>query len=276
VVTEEDMLEFEHLWHDSEKRPQRLINYLKDKYILMLGCNFQNWLTRFFLFALKPESLLDTKLGSSGVIADTKTKEDEELVLFLARCQTHLYAGGVDEFIRELSKRWHEQNDKNGSSVIDNQVNTDFKSASVFLSYASEDRAIVESIAAQLEGRGVDVWFDRGELKSGDDFKEKIINNIEESSLFVPIISKNVCTSQRRFFRLEWRAAIDDSKMRPPGQPFILPLVIDSTNETEEFIPKEFKQIQWEGTLDNKVSDEFISMLIQNIREQRRREQVKL
>jgi hypothetical protein len=38
----------------------------------------------------------------------------------------------------------------------------------VFLSYASEDVGATERIATALRGAGIEVWFDRSELRGGD------------------------------------------------------------------------------------------------------------
>jgi TIR domain len=38
----------------------------------------------------------------------------------------------------------------------------------VFLSYASEDAAAAERIATALRDAGIEIWFDREELRGGD------------------------------------------------------------------------------------------------------------
>jgi hypothetical protein len=38
----------------------------------------------------------------------------------------------------------------------------------VFLSYASEDAAAAERIAGALRSAGIEVWFDKSELRGGD------------------------------------------------------------------------------------------------------------
>ena len=38
----------------------------------------------------------------------------------------------------------------------------------VFLSYASEDAAAAERIATALRDAGIEVWFDKSELRGGD------------------------------------------------------------------------------------------------------------
>ena len=42
----------------------------------------------------------------------------------------------------------------------------------IFLSYASEDAAAAERIAAALRAAGIEVWFDRTELRGGDAWEQ--------------------------------------------------------------------------------------------------------
>ena len=59
----------------------------------------------------------------------------------------------------------------------------------VFLSYASEDRALAEQIHFTLRGQGHDVFFDREDLPPGEEFNDRIRHGIEGSDLFVFLVS---------------------------------------------------------------------------------------
>lgn len=41
-------------------------------------------------------------------------------------------------------------------------------SRAVFLSYASQDASVAQSICGALPAAGIEVWFDQGELRGGD------------------------------------------------------------------------------------------------------------
>lgn len=45
---------------------------------------------------------------------------------------------------------------------------------SLFLSHSSADKTFVEKLAKDLEGVGVNVWFDKWEIKVGDSLTGKI------------------------------------------------------------------------------------------------------
>jgi hypothetical protein len=277
VITEEDLLEFGHQWQDKDRRPLRLIKTLQEKYLLILGCSFQNWLSRFFLCALKTESLFFGK-QQQGVVADERTRRDKDLSQFLSRCQTRLYPeGGAREFVAELAAHWQEHIAKSPAIHEQPHVREDsdgiFLEGSFFISYASEDRSAATRIKAHLESAGIDVWLDAQELEPGDRFKKKILRYIEKSSFFLPIISRHVLTPERRFFRLEWAHAVEEAQFRPPELPFIIPLVIDDTTEKAPFIPQEFSEVQWHRLPEGNLSEDFINLCRRRIRKLRRQEE---
>jgi formylglycine-generating enzyme required for sulfatase activity len=59
----------------------------------------------------------------------------------------------------------------------------------IFLSYASEDRAVAEQISLALEAEGHDAFFDRDDLPPGDAFHARIRRAIESSDQFVFLVS---------------------------------------------------------------------------------------
>jgi formylglycine-generating enzyme required for sulfatase activity len=61
----------------------------------------------------------------------------------------------------------------------------------VFLSYASEDRKLVEPIYLALRAQGHNVFFDRGELLAGEEYNVRIRRAIEKSQLFIFMLSPN-------------------------------------------------------------------------------------
>ena len=59
----------------------------------------------------------------------------------------------------------------------------------VFLSYASQDAEAALQLCKALRAAGVEVWFDRSELRGGDAWDQKIRQQIRNCALFVPMIS---------------------------------------------------------------------------------------
>ena len=99
----------------------------------------------------------------------------------------------------------------------------------VFLSYASEDAIAAEKICAALRSAGLEVWFDKSELRGGDAWDAAIRQQIKACTLFVPVISRNTQARGEGYFRLEWKLAVDRSHLMAADQAFLLPIVIAYT-----------------------------------------------
>lgn len=212
VLTEDDLLEFLHYWLDENYRPKRLSNVLREKYLLVIGCNYPNWLFRFFFHSLKFSSR-SSSTDKVGMLADSRL--DKSLVDFLSRMNAGVHED-ARAFIRELVKRW-----KAFRGVEDQKE--------IFISYASEDYEQARRVAETFQNLGVAVWFDKKSLEPGDAYEAMIKQNIQESKIFVPVLSQSVVNCGRRFFKREWKWANDELELRFPEK-FIYPVVIDDVS----------------------------------------------
>jgi tetratricopeptide (TPR) repeat protein len=118
-------------------------------------------------------------------------------------------------------------------------------SDAVFLSYASEDADAAQRICAALRADGIEVWFDRSELRGGDVWDASIRRQIKSCALFIPIISESSHARSEGYFRLEWKLAIDRSHLMSTDRAFLLPVVIDHTRNDDDRIPERFREVQW-------------------------------
>jgi len=118
-------------------------------------------------------------------------------------------------------------------------------SDAIFLSYASQDAKAAQRICEALRAAGMEVWLDQSELRGGDAWDESIRDQIKACALFVPVISANAHVRVEGYFRLEWKLAIDRSHRMAPKQPFLLPVAIDDTPQSDEAIPDRFREVQW-------------------------------
>src|ERR1700681_1554286 len=78
----------------------------------------------------------------------------------------------------------------------------------VFLSYASQDAEAARRICGALRAAGIEVWFDRSELRGGDVWDREIREQIHQCKLFMPIISANTEARVEGYFRREWKLAV--------------------------------------------------------------------
>jgi TolB-like protein len=116
---------------------------------------------------------------------------------------------------------------------------------SVFLSYASDDREAARSIGDALTSFGLDVWLDQSELGGGDAWDQKIRKQIRECDYFMPIVSARTEARLEGYFRREWRLAVERTLDMADDHLFLLPVVLDDTNEARARVPEKFLTVQW-------------------------------
>lgn len=131
-------------------------------------------------------------------------------------------------------------------------------SQAVFLSYASEDAAAAERLAVGLRTAGVEVWFDKSELRGGEAWDQSIRRQIKTCALFVPLISRNTDARAEGYFRLEWKLAVDRSHLFTATKAFLLPVVIDDTPEDDEQVPDRFRELQWTHLPGGETTQAFV------------------
>jgi len=270
AVTQEDTVEFFHSLQSETRRPPRLFDELNRQSLLILGCRLVGWLTRFLMRMSKGQRL--SAGGKNDYVADIGVSSDDGLVLFLRNFSraTKVYrSGGVLDFVNELHHRWMELHPAVSPGAIAPTVQSPAskpaESGAVFLSYASEDRASAEKIKNALEAAGVDVFFDRDQLQSGDNWEAKLRRSIRQCSLFVPVISRQTLAPGRRFFRVEWNLDVDEAQMASfsDEEAFLLPVVIDDMKVDEADVPAKFRSIQWQSLPAGHPTTEFVSRIQQ-------------
>jgi hypothetical protein len=128
----------------------------------------------------------------------------------------------------------------------------------VFLSYASEDAAAAERIAAALRSAGIEVWFDKSELRGGDSWDRKIRREIHDCALFMPVVSVHSDARHEGYFRREWRLAVERAGDMAEDVPFLLPIVIDATKDAMARVPDRFREVQWSHLPEGEPSPAFV------------------
>lgn len=115
----------------------------------------------------------------------------------------------------------------------------------VFLSYASEDRAAAQALRDALPRYGLEVWYDESDLIGGDAWDQKIRRQIRECDYFMPVVSANTDARNEGYFRREWRLAVERTLDMADDHIFILPVVIDATTQARARVPEKFLAVQW-------------------------------
>lgn len=116
---------------------------------------------------------------------------------------------------------------------------------SVFISYASADRAAARLLRDCLAEAGLEVWLDEEELAGGEAWDAKIRNQIRTCTYFMPVISATTEIRREGYFRREWRLAVERTLDLADDVMFLVPVVIDDTRDAGARVPEKFFSVQW-------------------------------
>lgn len=230
VLTDTDMLDFCSSWlSDTDRRPKNLVSILKDKYLLMLGNNYSDWLFRFIWYSIRK--------ASSGSSLYAYDQVDDGLSDFLARNHTFLQQPNrrvVEKILScladELGRDEATKFDRVGHNV------------DIFISYSRSDSALVEQLYEQLTGMGKRVWYDRKDISYGGRFMDEIRQGIRTARYFVPVLTRHIEEekNEAHVYRNEWDEALQLSVSL--GRTYIIPVVEEGFDFYKAAIPERMKQ----------------------------------
>lgn len=258
IVTHEDLLEFMHALQSSNNRPRELFARLSRCTLLIMGSAFSDWLALFFM-RMSSEMRLSNR-PTQIIMVDAELNGNNELDRFVSHFskRTRLVSQPVNSFVEELGVRWLAQS---GETLI--------AEADIFISYASEDRPVAETIRNGLLARypRLGIWMDnQGGLETGDDYTRKIHRQISQAKVFIPLISAHAAGSDaNRFLRREWAWA--EARAFDLGDiPFILPVCADAAPDYGRAgVPDTFTRLHWSSLPAGEVSEEFARTVVRVI-----------
>jgi TolB-like protein/Flp pilus assembly protein TadD len=132
-------------------------------------------------------------------------------------------------------------------------------SRAVFLSYASQDAEAARRICEALRAGGIEVWFDRSELRGGDGWDRQIRKQIQNCALFIPIISATTQKRVQGYFRREWKLGVERTHDMSERAAFLVPVTIDDTSDADADVPEAFRAFQWTRLPAGETPPEFVA-----------------
>ncbi len=263
AVWEEDYMEYlcALIGQSGDRALEGLFRQLRTRHLLLLGAPFGDWVVRFFIRAARGRRLSDPREHGAGeYLADQRANVGEPTVFFfnnLAKA-TRVVEGDPGAFVAELSARWQRMHGAFGR-VADfvARLPAEMPRSAVFVSYAREDGAAAQRLAARLADAGVPVWLDKARLQAGGNYERNLEHAVrEDCSFFLSLISATTEGQAGRYFHKErtWAA----SRFQE-GFVFYLPVVLDDTacgGATLE--PPCFGRIHRERAPGGEVTDTFV------------------
>lgn len=268
AVWEEDYLEFLSGLILHHAQLERLMRLLKERYLLLLGMPFDDWLVRFFLFAAKGGRFSDKKRDDvQACLADRTENLAAPLVFFFDRVVgvTRIVHGDPTEFTSELTRRWRTAYgaDVDAFNVLA-QMPDAMPRGAVFVSYSSEDLEAVTRLARGLRSAQVPVWLDKQRLQAGEDYEHSLEAAVRvHCSFFVSVISTATerCLEDSegnlRFVHRERRWA---AQRHMDGYVFYVPVAIDDTPQPK-LEPEAFAKIHFDRLPGGEVTAAFTTRL---------------
>ena len=233
AYTESDILETLMQFNkDMETNPNTtFFKKLGESCLLFIGCNFDDWLFRFFIRILSNQSYSffqnnhNFKLIAGNYFCNNKKDPFYDLLRFLrANNVMDCFPTSGEDFIDLL----FEQMERDYSNDIIQPSDSPY---TAFISFEGKDREAAQLLTDNLKKDGLVVWLDEREFKGGDDVDKKIINTIDRCSVFIPLVSRNskqllTDEGKLRYHIREWQQAynktqLDDKKLT------IIPVTID-------------------------------------------------
>ena len=113
-------------------------------------------------------------------------------------------------------------------SVSAGNGRTDREIRHAFISYVREDSERVDWLQRRLEGAGVRVWRDTADLWPGEDWRARVRQAIRDDALvFIACFSEQSVARSRSYQNEELVLAIEQLRLRAPGEPWLLPVRFD-------------------------------------------------
>lgn len=251
AIHDEDFLEYVHnIIARGSHVPLKFLDELQQRSLLLIGCNFPEWLGRFFLRLTNQGRLSEAHRKREWLI-DGQTL-DKNLIYFLES-----FSGGIEiisdtspsSFVADLHQRWLKRHSDPQQTPMSNNKNVP-RSAMFFISYCRvTDLPAAEKLYEALKSHGVtsaEIWFDRTAIEPGQDFHERILKGIRSCRYFIPLISQSADRLDEKFFRREWNEAINRAKSIQ-GRMFVVPIIVDQAYE-----PQGYQRVphDWSDNLD--------------------------
>jgi hypothetical protein len=230
AIHDEDALEYLFRFQqEAALRAPLLLDTLRRRDLLLLGCRMPDWLGLGLIRMANEVRLSAQEKKMEFFAADAQAGE---LANFLARFNPNatVFPWTPLEFVAEieaiagLAGRAIAAPAAPATGASQQPVAA--AGATVFVSYASEDRDAVTRLCETLLTLGFqDVWLDQRQLRAGDNWSQRIDEAIGHCTYFMPVLSRQADARSEGVFWEEWRKAMARA-LRIHGT-FLLPVGID-------------------------------------------------
>lgn len=241
-----DAIEF--VWRLQQSLPAlpNLRASLENNNLLFFGSNFSDWFVRFFLRVIHGK-----QLNQNDTIrfhfAESQLDSNPDTILFYDALH------GVVEFIHGEPLAFAENfvdyilpkyalPETVPNKAMQMHACDKTQQGTIFVSYAHEDKELIQPLIKALNKKGCRIWVDKERLSAGENFDERLENAIKKQcGLFLSVISTTTESRKESYFHKERCWAAERFKSFAPGTVFYVPVVIDDVEIPPKKEPKVFE-----------------------------------
>lgn len=236
VRTDADAIELIAKWMRMDiESNNEMLDFIRSKRLLSLGCKYDNWYFRFFWYVLTgvSKSCEENNYDGMGEVAFSLDKDDKaegKLLQFLDRTDICIL-GDAHSFINNIIRTLTEDTD---DAPFRQQIIDYRRRGGIFISYCSKDALAASQLFFQLCEKKYDVWIDNARLYGGDNYEKEIADAISSAKVIIILLSPHIADDLKRgdtdhYYNKEWRMAQQfDNKT-------IIPLVVNGYDWRTEY-----------------------------------------
>ncbi|MBQ9187284.1 MAG: toll/interleukin-1 receptor domain-containing protein [Prevotella sp.] len=212
-----------------------MLDFIRSKRLLALGCKYDNWYFRFFWYVLTGvnKSSEENNYDGMGEVAfslDENDKTDGKLLQFLKRTDICIL-GDATSFITSITKTLTEDSE---NAPFRQQIVESRRRGGIFISYCSKDALAACQLFFRLSDEKYDVWLDNARLFGGDNYEGEIADAISAAKVVITVLSPHVADDLKRgdtehYYNKEWRMA------QQFNDKTIIPLAINGYNLRSDY-----------------------------------------
>lgn len=212
-----------------------MLDFIRSKRLLALGCKYDNWYFRFFLYVMTGvnKSSEENNYDGMGEVVfslDKADKTERRLRQFLDRTDICIL-GDATSFIANITKTLTEDSD---DAPFRQQIVESRRRGGIFISYCSKDALAACQLFFQLCEKKYDVWLDNERLYGGDNYENEIADAISASKVVIMVLFPHVAgdlkCGEDHYYNKEWRMA------QQFNDKAIIPLAINGYNLCADYL----------------------------------------
>jgi TIR domain/SIR2-like domain len=212
VLTEGDLIEFlVSIVRGVPPVPDQVRSVLADQAasFLFLGFGFHNWYLRVLLQVMNVYGHRSKAIAFEDTMFFSGPEHEGALEFFSGDRLIDFRPLAWDVFARRLRETYEASTPLATPQTTYIPQSAAPNAPKAFLSYASEDREAVDSLAEKLEARGIKVWQDHQDLRAGDNWNKVLLDVIARRVDYVVVVQTPAMTlATKGVFNREIDAAL--------------------------------------------------------------------